>query len=138
VGRVRGTVLDAVDHQDAPFDRVVARVTPRRDLSRNPVIQVAFELQEGPRLPADLGGLVGLTDLGFYAGDEGGIPARLDVELFLDEVAGGALAGTLVYCVDLFDPPTMTRFAAQFTRLLAAVVEDPQSRISGLARRSLG
>ncbi|HTJ76663.1 MAG TPA: amino acid adenylation domain-containing protein [Acidimicrobiales bacterium] len=138
VGRARRTVLDAVDHQDAPFDRVVARVRPPRDLSRNPVVQVAFELQERPRLPADLGGLVGLTDLGFYAGDEGGIPARLDVELFLDEVAGGGLAGTLVYSVDLFDPPTMARFAAQFTRLLAAVVEDPQSRISELERRSLG
>ena len=109
LGRVRRTTLEALDHQDAPFDKVVERIRPPRDLSRNPVIQVAFEFRDYAPAPADLGGLVGLVDVGGYSGaeygavDGEGITARLDLELLVEESADGALEGTLVYATDLFD-----------------------------------
>src|SRR5690606_9283955 len=44
LGRVRSITLDALEHQALPFDQVVAELSPQRDLSRNPLFQVSFEL----------------------------------------------------------------------------------------------
>ncbi|AZC24470.1 non-ribosomal peptide synthetase [Pseudomonas sessilinigenes] len=64
----RTTILDALDHSDLPFNELIDALSPTRDLSRNPLFQVAFTYQEpmdysqlqrsGPRLqriPLDIG-----------------------------------------------------------------------------------
>jgi len=138
VQRVRRATLEALDHQDAPFDKVVERVKPPRDLGRNPVVQVAFEFQHHVPAPADLGGLVACTDIGGYTGaeygaaDGEGITARLDVELFVVESADGSLAATLVYATDLYERATIVGLVGQYRRLLTAVVADPTARLSEL------
>ena len=43
--QVRGAVLGALEHQDFPFALLVERLGLRRDPSRSPVFQVAFDLQ---------------------------------------------------------------------------------------------
>ncbi|HEX2048493.1 MAG TPA: amino acid adenylation domain-containing protein [Acidimicrobiales bacterium] len=132
--RVRRTMLDAFDHQDAPFDKVVERIKPPRDVSRNPVVQVAFEFQDRVPLPDHLGGAVGLVDVGGYTGGDygGAITARLDVELFVAEAADGALDGSLVYAADLFEPTTMSRLAARYRRVLDGAVAGPALPMSQL------
>jgi len=136
VRRVRRTTVEAFDHQDAPFDKVVERIKPPRDLGRNPVVQVAFEFQDHVPVPTHLGGVVRCTDVGGYSGAEygGGVTARLDVELFVAESAAGALDATLVYAADLYEPATMAAFAGRYRRLLATVVADPAARLSELTR----
>jgi acyl carrier protein len=134
VRRVRRTSVDALDHQDAPFDKVVERLNPPRDLSRHPVVQVAFEFQDHPAVPTDLGGGVTCTDVGGYTGVEygGGVTARLDVELFVAETADGALHGALVYAAELYEAPSMAGVVDQFQRVLAAVTADPAAPLSRL------
>ena len=135
VRRVRLTSVEAFDHQDAPFDKVVERIKPPRDLARSPVVQVAFEFQEHVPVPIDLGAGVRCADLAGPSGAEygGGATARLDVELFMDESAAGSLDATLVYAADLYEPATMARLADRFERLLAAVSDRPSARLSELA-----
>ncbi|MGH9279117.1 MAG: condensation domain-containing protein, partial [Acidimicrobiales bacterium] len=120
VDRVRRTALDAYDHQHAPFDLVVGRLSPPRDLSRGPLVQVAFEFQDYAPEPAALGGRVGVTDIGGYTGAEygGGVTARLDIELFLAEGADGSLQGSLVYATDLYERATMARLADEYRAAL--------------------
>jgi amino acid adenylation domain-containing protein len=130
----RRAVLEAFDHQDAPFDKVVERLRPPRDLSRNPIIQVAFEFADHAGAPERLGATVACTDLGGYTGAEygGRVTARLDVELFVAEAADGSLDGSLVYAADLYEPATMARLAAGYVALLEAAVADSGLPVSRL------
>ena len=57
LGQVRRTALDAYDHQDIPFERLVEELSPQRSLDRTPVFQVSFALQNAPWVPAHLKGL---------------------------------------------------------------------------------
>ncbi|HVR99450.1 MAG TPA: amino acid adenylation domain-containing protein, partial [Thermoanaerobaculia bacterium] len=125
LARVRQMSLDAYAHQDLPFERLVEELQPVRDLSRNPVFQVMFTLQNAPRTVTEMAELT-LSPLS----GEGGT-AKFDLLLSLQEGEDG-IRGGLEYNTDLFDEATAVRLLSRFERLLAAVVEDPERRLSQL------
>ena len=49
--------LGAYSHQDLPFEKLLEALQPPRDLSRTPLFQVLFVLQNTPRQPPELLGL---------------------------------------------------------------------------------
>ncbi|MFJ8663641.1 amino acid adenylation domain-containing protein [Streptomyces sp. NPDC093795] len=114
---VRETVLDAFEHADVPFDRVVEAVAPERDPSRPTLVQAVVALQNAPGEAPHLDGLV-LTEHPLVREH-----ALFDLSLDFGEVDGRLLAA-LEYNTDLFDPGTVVRLADQLVALLRLLAED--------------
>ncbi|HSF40240.1 MAG TPA: amino acid adenylation domain-containing protein, partial [Thermoanaerobaculia bacterium] len=126
VGRVREEALGAWAHQDVPFDKLVEALAPDRDLSRSPLFQVSFGLEEAPRPPLPLGPGLTLEAFGTATGT-----AKFDLSLVLQEVPGG-LASSIEYATDLFDAATVRRMLGHLATLLSGAVSHPEARISDL------
>ncbi len=125
---VRHTCLDAFDHQDVPFEKLVDALQPRRDLSRHPLFQVMHVHQE----KAQSLQLPGMSWSHRPAEFE---TANFDLLLVTAEAEDGCDC-TLQYNTDLFDPESAERIASQITRLfgqLAAHPDRPLSEISLLS-----
>ncbi|MGC2781044.1 MAG: amino acid adenylation domain-containing protein, partial [Bradyrhizobium sp.] len=125
VGRVKEVALGAYAHQDLPFEKLVEELQPVRDLSRQPVFQVSFSLQNMPQEAIELPALT-LRLLGNEHRT-----SLFDLTLFMRETEG-ALVGTFEYASDLFERTTIERLAGHFEVLLGGIVSAPQARLSEL------
>ena len=123
--RVRETSLSAYAHQEVPFERLVEELNPERDLSRNPLFQIMFSLQNVPRDKWQLPGLT-LSPFTMESGTE-----KFDLSVNLVEKANG-LKVSFSYNTDLFEAATIDRMAGHFQRLLKGIVANPAQRISEL------
>ena len=123
--QVRDTAAAAYAHQDVSFAAVVQAVNPSRDLNRNPLFQVMFNLRNLPPVAPDLQDL-GVRRLPFEGGAGG-----LDLALDLVERDGG-LDCSWAYAADLFDAPAIERLAAQYAELLRHAVSQPEAPIHSL------
>jgi len=125
LGRVREMALGAYTHQDLPFERLVEELGLRRDLSRNPLFQVIFAVQNAPPEEWTLAGLsVRPLVSGFQS-------ARFDLELSLGE-EGEQLHGFCACDRVLFDATTVARWMNHYRRLLEAIVTDPETELTRL------
>ncbi|MCZ7436790.1 amino acid adenylation domain-containing protein [Micromonospora sp. WMMC241] len=122
VGRVREATLRAYQHQDVPFEQVVAELRPERDLSRTPIYQTMFALRDTVATTLRLPGRV-VTELAL-----GWRTAKFDLTLFVDEAPDGTRTGLFEYATDLFDPATVGRLADAYVRLLGALADDAGAR----------
>ena len=123
--RVQEMARLAYTHQDLPFEKLVEELQPERDLSRMPLAQVVFALQN-----TRLGPLVapGLTFRPFPAEVA---TAKFDLTWLLHESAAG-LGGVVEYNRDLFDTTTVQRMVGHFTALLTGITADPSAPIAAL------
>jgi amino acid adenylation domain-containing protein/non-ribosomal peptide synthase protein (TIGR01720 family) len=123
--RVQNVAWEAYNHQDLPFDQLVAKLQPTRDLSHTPLFQVMFVLENSPKQEVQLSGLT----LSFLE-----IPlasANFDLSLSMRETEQGLLA-KFEYNTDLFDADTITRMAGHFQTLLWGIVTNQEQPISEL------
>jgi amino acid adenylation domain-containing protein len=125
--RVRQVALEAYDHADVPFERLVDELRLGRDLSRQPLVQVMFVLQGGPPQTLRLPGLE-VAPLDPF--DSHGAVAKFDLTLSLTDLGEAGLHGVIEHNSDLFDRTTVARFGEHLVRLLGAVVAEPGVRAS--------
>ncbi|AFY82809.1 non-ribosomal peptide synthetase [Oscillatoria acuminata] len=125
LARVRNIALDAFAHQDLPFEKLVEALQPERDLSRTPLFQVMFVLQNAPMSVVQLPGVC-MTPVELHSGT-----AKFDLTLYVTETEGG-LKANLEYNRDLFTPATVARMGEHFHNLLTAIAANPQQRVSAL------
>ncbi|MEZ0113832.1 amino acid adenylation domain-containing protein [Catenulispora sp. EB89] len=135
VRRVREADLAAYANQDLPFEYLVDVLQPVRSLSRHPLFQVGFVLQNAPKEGLSLPGL----ELSVQ-------PLESDVAKFdlfahlweRSEENGGGLNGLLEFSSDLFDRSTARSLAARLIRVLEQVAADASVRVADVDVQSAG
>jgi len=125
LARVKEVALGAYDHQDLPFERLVEKAQPERNLSYNPLFQVMFGLENTPREIREQSGLVFDTAL-FDSG-----ASIVDLSITIMDTPQGTQAQA-EYSTDLFDRGTIARLLGHYRTLLEAVARDRQTPVSQL------
>ena len=126
LARVRRTTLDAFEHQDVPFDRVVEAVRPARSARRTPLFEAMLVLHNA-RLPE-----IRVAGLGVRPEAVERAAAVADLALVLESAQ--QLTGMLEYDADRFDPQTVDRLLEHFRAVLESAVADPEQRLSAIHR----
>ncbi|MQS08969.1 non-ribosomal peptide synthetase, partial [Streptomyces alkaliphilus] len=120
----RDRVLGALSHQDLPFERVVDEVSPERDLSRNPLVQVLFShttVRDGD---------------GFFLGAAVGTPEPIDLTTAKFDLSlevrdeGGRQKLVFVHRPDLFTKATVARIADHTVAALRLFADHPDTPLS--------
>jgi amino acid adenylation domain-containing protein len=124
--RAERTLVDALAHQELPFERLVEELQPERRLGHTPFFTAVLALQNLPAGAARLPGLE-MTLLPVRNGT-----ARFDLTLSLTE-EGRELVGDLEYRRGVLSDPAARRMAGHLGVLLAAVTEDPGRPLSSIA-----
>lgn len=139
LARVRTLTLEAYEHQDLPFEKVVAALRPERDLSYNPFFQVIFGFHDSPLDALELPGMeLNLTE----ALSNGS--AKFDLNLIVIPRAEQMVAASpqeknadiillWEYNSDLFEAATMQRMLAAYQMLLEGVCTNVRQRIADVA-----
>ncbi|APR84357.1 Malonyl CoA-acyl carrier protein transacylase [Minicystis rosea] len=125
VRRVRDVAIAGYAHQEMPFERLVNALAPDRDLSRTPLFQVMFTLQNEPLSPPSLSGLH-IRPFGAAGGT-----AKFDLLLAMTQ-SPKALHTIFEYSTDLFDASTIERMMGHLRMLLESAVADPDRRLFDL------
>jgi len=123
--QIRRTALEVQSHQDLPFDKLVEVLQPERDVSRSPLVQVVFSLQNTSQ------SVVELPDLTFQPLDIAIESAKFDLFLAVSETET-ELQARLQYNTDLFDESTIARMAEHYQTLLEGIATNPDQSISQL------
>jgi amino acid adenylation domain-containing protein len=127
LGRVRDSVLEAFEHQELPFEKLIDELKIPRDLSRSPVFQITYILHQGGleqtlQLPGTSVSRT-LIDLG---------TARFDLSVDVED-KGKELIAIVEHNTDLFDTPAIHRFLGHWQEFVQSAVAHPELPISKLA-----
>jgi amino acid adenylation domain-containing protein len=122
LSRVKETTLQAYSNQDVPFEKLVEELQPERDMSRTPLFQTLFILQNMPMgLPGE--SLIPL-------GTESSV-ARYGLTVELGE-SGQDLDLVFEYNTDLYEASTIERMMRHYGRLLEQVSHNGDSNLADL------
>ena len=125
---IKTLAFAAYGHQQLPFEKLVEELRPDRSLSRGPLIDTVFVLDNNPRA---VGGTEHVGDLILRRRVIDTGTAKFDVGLLLFRRDGGRRA-TLEYRTDLFTPAAAAGLLQRYRRLLDSILVDPDLPIDRL------
>ncbi|HEX9061552.1 MAG TPA: amino acid adenylation domain-containing protein [Clostridia bacterium] len=125
LGRVKRTTMDAYEHQELPFDKMVEELKPPREDGVNPLFQVMFILQNTEKVELALPGLK-IQPLDVESG-----MAPFDLRLQFTETTEG-LKGKFDYNSSIFNADTIKKMAVHLLAALECIVSNPREKISNL------
>ncbi|MCP4218602.1 MAG: amino acid adenylation domain-containing protein [bacterium] len=116
---VREHSLQAIENKDYQFEVLVEKLDVKRDISRNPLFDTMFTLQN-----------VGIETIALEDFDIKQVlfdktVSKFDLELYAWEKEGG-MGFEVEYCSDLFKKETIVGFCEHFCNILERVSESPE------------
>jgi fengycin family lipopeptide synthetase D len=127
---VKESSLNAYENQDYPFENLVKKVAPDRDISRNPLFDIMFEIRENPEKDAGLPEQPAREpDIPAY--QQGDITAKFDLD-WIGFESEQDLSFSVTYCSKLFARESIELMADEFLTLIGSVINNTQSRIKDL------
>ena len=124
IERIKQTALDAYAHQDLPFEKLVDDLHPQRDLARNPLFQVIFQLHENPD------GFQPRSDLSTIEVNRTTVKFDLRLDFFQQP---DGLKCVIEYSTDLFTADRIDRFGQHLRTTYEAMAREPDSAIGSFA-----
>ncbi len=118
-------LLDAYSHQDAPFDILVERLQPERNLSYLPVVQILFAFHNQQQGQFDIPGISVTPNHGLVT------TVKADIDVAVHQQGKG-------YAIDwrfasaIFDTATIARMSESYLLLLRAMLEMPERAIASV------
>jgi hypothetical protein len=134
IARSAERVAAVLDHEEIPFEKIVADWPARTGPERHPIFTVAYTHQNAPTAPLDLGGEVGVSR--YLNAVIAGVPpgtAKFDLTLATVDQNRGPMATLFEWATDLFERRTMERLAGRYRELLRRAVEEPDRPLAELA-----
>ena len=124
--QVKNTTLEAYENQEVPFEKIVESVVKERDMSRSPLFQAMFVLQNAS--DAENLQLDGLTTIPQTIEQN---TAKFELTFNLSETTNG-IEGSAEYSTDLFKHERVEGMTAHFIQLLRSIVHNPDLEIINL------
>jgi fengycin family lipopeptide synthetase D len=123
LGEVKKNTLAAFENQDYPFEDLVEKAAVNRDMSRNPLFDVMFELQNVERHVIEIPGLKSMP----YEFDYG--MSKFDLVFQALEIEDTVFFITR-YCTSLFKHETIQRYLNYFKEIVNSIINDADREIS--------
>ncbi|MCK4259526.1 MAG: amino acid adenylation domain-containing protein, partial [Halanaerobiales bacterium] len=120
---VKENALEAYEHQDYQFEELVDKLNLHRDMSRNPLFDVMFVLQNIDKIQIDY------NELKTTPYKLESTIAKFDLTLHAIEI-DEKINCSFEYCTDLFKSETIERLAKHYLNILQTVVENPEIHIA--------
>ncbi|MEC0213195.1 condensation domain-containing protein, partial [Paenibacillus ehimensis] len=121
----REKALQAYENQDYAFEELVEKLDVPRDMSRNPLFDTLFVLQNTEQKVQRIDGL----HLAPYPQEH--TVSKFDLTLHASE-EGETIGCGFEYATALFKRETVERMAEHLIRLIDAIVADPQTTLSAI------
>ncbi len=115
VQKTKETLLNAYEHQDVPFEKIVDTLNIARDQSRSPIFQVMLVLQNTPSFSMDL------PEVNVTLEELHNDVAKFDLTMTLEE-SEDRLKGYIEYASDLFTEAYIAQMVTHFQKLLEGIV----------------
>ncbi len=123
--RATAVALEAYQHQDLPFEKLVEVLQPERSLSHSPLFRVMFVLQNAPFPALDMAGVTGRPETPPHD------TAMFDLMVTAMETSEG-LHIALEYNTELFAAETIGRMGQHLHTLLKGIVATPDAHLEAL------
>ncbi|RED56618.1 non-ribosomal peptide synthetase [Cohnella lupini] len=126
---VKGMALEAFEHQEYPFEELVEKLDLTRDMSRNPLFDTMFVLQNTERAT------LALPDLHISSFETAHPVAKFDLAMEMAD-EGKEVVLHLEYSTALFKPETIVRMGNHFSQLLQEIASNPHIPLKDIAMLS--
>jgi acyl-CoA synthetase (AMP-forming)/AMP-acid ligase II/NAD(P)-dependent dehydrogenase (short-subunit alcohol dehydrogenase family)/acyl carrier protein len=123
--KVKENSLLAFENQDYPFEELIEKLNIPRDLSRNPLFDVAFAMQNAGKKHINL---VDLDIASYYLGTNF---AKFDLALQVAE-SNNKIVFMMEYCTRLFYKETINQLLEDYVRIIENIVEDSSIKIEDI------